>query len=210
MHRLQPACRSPWPSWPVGRSALLVLVAAILPSLVWAGGIDIQKLRLKGAQHAKDLKYFLDTGLISARTTAIEMQTEAFEKSITQYREAKPADRNLALKNAKQTYDKFLPEFKIIAETFRDLVDKYQAGYNEKNSEPFADTTTKEKVVSAVEVGKQSETRALAAFNNRDYSYSAHLYLRALRQYHRVYELRKWPQLVQLTPEPKSKSRKSK
>lgn len=185
-----------------------VLVA--LPTLAWAGGIDIQRLKVHGAKHVKDLKYFQDTGLISARNTAIEMQTEAFEKSLTQYREAKPADRNLALKNAKLTYDKFLPEFKIVAETFRDLVDKYQAGYNEKNSEPFSDTTTKEKVISVVEVGKQSETRALAAYNNRDYSYSAHLYLRALRQYHRVYELRKWPQLVQLAPEPKPKSKKSK
>jgi hypothetical protein len=181
-----------------------------LPSVIWGGGIDIQKIKIQGAKHAKDLKYFQDTGLISSRATALEMQSEAFEKSITQYREAKPADRNLALKNAKQTYDKFLPELKIIAETFRDLVDKYQAGYNEKNSEPFADTTTKEKVISAVEVGKQSETRALAAYNNRDYSYSAHLYLRALRQYHRVYELRKWPQLVQLAPEPRAKAKKTK
>jgi hypothetical protein len=185
-----------------------ILVA--LPTLAWAGGIDIQKLKLKGAQHIKDLKYFQDTGLISARATAIEMQTEAFEKSIIQYRESKPADRNLALKNAQNTYDKFLPEFKVIAETFRDLVDRYQAGSNERNSEAFTDTTTKEKVLSAVEVGKQSETRALAAYNNRNYSYSAHLYLRALRQYHRVYELRKWPQLVKLTPEPKGKPKKSK
>lgn len=208
--RLRPAYRHPWLRWPVHIHLLWCCVFVVLPSLAWAGGIDIQKLKIKGAQHTRDLKYFQDTGLISARNTAIEMQTEAFEKSITQYREAKPADRNLALKNAQQTYDKFLPEFKIIAETFRDLVDKYQAGYNERNTEAFADTTTKEKVMSAVEVGKQNETRALAAFNNRNYSYSAHLYLRALRQYYRVYELRKWPQLVMLIPEPKGKSKKGK
>ena len=194
------------------RAALsLALVAfAWAATPVLAGGIDIQKIKLKGAQHIKDLRFFQDTGIIAARNTAIEMQIENFEKSLIGYREAKHTERNLALKAALASYEKFTPEFKAIAEIYRDLVDKYQKQYNEKNSEAFADTNTKEKVIATVEVGKQDESRANAAFNNRNYPYAAHLYLRSLQHYHRAFELRKWPQIAKLmvTAKPK-KSKKT-
>src|SRR5262249_33535020 len=118
-----------------------LIVIAFLTGPAFAGGIDINKIRLKGAQHIKDLKFFQETGLVAPRNTAIEMQIEAYEKSLISVREAKHADRNAALKGAQATYERFTPEFKAIAEIFRDLVDKYQKQYNEKNSEPFADTT---------------------------------------------------------------------
>ncbi len=175
-----------------------------------AAGIDLQKIRLKGAQHIKDLKFFQDTGLIAARNTAIEMQIDGFERSLITYREAKHTERNLALKGALSAYERFNPEFKAVAEIFRDLVDKYQKQYNEKNAEAFADTNTKEKVIATVEVGKQDESRALAAYSNRNYSYAAHLYLRSLRHYHQAFELRKWPQLAKLPPQGKTKPAKTK
>ncbi len=186
-------------------AAVLVVVAP-----AHAGGIDLQKIRLKGAQHIKDLKFFQDTGLIAARNTAIEMQIDGFERSLISYREAKHNERNLALKGALSAYERFNPEFKAVAEIFRDLVDRYQKQYNEKNAEPFADTNTKEKVIATVEVGKQDESRGLAAYSNRNYSYAAHLYLRSLRHYHQAFELRKWPQLAKLPPQGKAKPGKSK
>jgi len=165
---------------------------------LFAGGIDIQKIRLKSAQHIKDLKFFQESGAVAARNTAIEMQIESFEKSLTAYREAKPIDRNAALKGVQNSYERFAGEFKAIGEILRDLVDKYQKTYNEKYGEEIGDTNTREKVQRTVEVGKQDEGRALAAFNNRNYTYSAHLYLRALRHYYQAFELRKWPQLAVL------------
>jgi hypothetical protein len=196
----------------LARSAVLVLTAAVLAvaTPVLAGGIDIQKIRLKGAQHIKDLKFFQETGLIASRNTAIEMQIDGFERSLISYREAKHTERNLALKGTLSAYERFNPEFKAIAEIFRDLVDKYQKQYNEKNAEPFADTNTKEKVIATVEVGKQDESRGLAAYSNRNYSYAAHLYLRSLRHYHQAFDLRKWPQLAKLPPQGKTKPAKSK
>lgn len=173
-----------------------------------AGPIDIQKIKVKGANQVKDLRYFQETGIVSARNTAIDMQIEAYERSLIAYREAKHADRNLALKNAQQTYEKFQGEFKAIAEIFKDLVDKHQSLFNERNAEPYPDTNTKEKTLSTVEVGKQDESRALSAYNNRNYSYSAHIYLRSLRHYHQAFELRKWPPLVKLQTQPKKKSEK--
>lgn len=193
--------------------AALSFVAAVLlivTAPVSAGGIDIQKIRLKGAQHIKDLKFFQDTGLIAARNTAIEMQIDSFERSLISYREAKHTERNLALKGTLSSYERFNPEFKAVAEIFRDLVDKYQKQFNEKNAEPFADTNTKEKVVATVEVGKQDESRAAAAFNNRNYPYAAHLYLRSLKHYHQAFELRKWPQLAKLPAATKTKTSKTK
>lgn len=188
----------------------IIFIAALLAlAPVGAGGIDIQKLRLKGAQHIKDLKFFQETGIIAARNTAIEMQIDGFERSLIQYREAKHTDRNAALKGALTAYERFNPEFKAVAEIYRDLVDKYQKQFNERNSEAYADTTTKEKVIATVEVGKQDESRALAAFNNRNYSYAAHLYLRSLKHYHQAFELRKWPQLVKLAVTTKAKPSKS-
>ena len=192
------------------RIGSLLLVAGIFLTLpVFAGPIDIQKIRVKGAQHIKDLRYFQETGLASQRHTAIDQQIEAFEKSLVAYREAKPGERNLALKQAQQVYERFQAEFKSIAEIFRDLVDKHQKLFNERNGEPYADTNTKEKTVATVEVGKQDESRALAAYNNRNYPYSAHLYLRSLRHYHQAFELRKWPPLVKLYTAPKKKPAKN-
>jgi hypothetical protein len=189
----------------------VIFVAALLALMpLNAGGIDIQKIQLKGAQHIKDLKFFQDTGLISARNTAIEMQIDGFERSLIQYREAKHSDRNQALKGTLSAYERFNPEFKAIAEIFRDLVDKYQKQFNEKNTETFADTNTKEKVVATAEVGKQDESRALAAYNNRNYPYAAHLYLRSLRHYHQAFDLRKWPQLVKLATTTKGKAKTAK
>lgn len=196
------------PKFSAAPFAVAVLLWAVTPAL--AGGIDIQKIKLKGAQHIKDLKFFQETGLVAARNTAIEMQIDNFEKSLIGYREAKHTERNLALKAALTSYEKFTPEFKAIAEIYRDLVDKYQKQYNEKSSEAFADTNTKEKVIATVEVGKQDESRANAAFNNRNYPYAAHLYLRSLQHYHRAFDLRKWPQIAKLmvTAKPK-KSKKN-
>lgn len=185
------------------RNAIIALCLA--GTALSAGTIDIQKIKVKGANQVKDLRYFMETGLVSARNTAIEMQIEAYEKSLIAYREAKQGDRNLALKNAQQTYEKFQGEFKAIAEIFRDLVDKHQGILNERNAEPYADTATKEKILSTVEVGKQDESRGLTAYNNRNYSYSAHLYLRSLRHYHQAFELRKWQPLVKLYTPPKKK-----
>ncbi|MBN8221685.1 MAG: hypothetical protein J0L53_12225 [Spirochaetes bacterium] len=190
--------------------AILAAAALVCVAPAFAAGIDIQKLRTKGAQHIKDLRFFQETGLVSARMTAIDMQIDGFEKSLISYREAKHTDRNAALKGAQASYERFNPEFKSIAEIFRELVDKYQKQFNEKNSEPFSDTNTKEKVVATVEVGKQDESRAQAAYNNRNYSYAAHLFLRSLRHYHQAFELRKWPQLAKLTPQTKPKAAKSK
>lgn len=190
------------------RQALIAICLA--GSALFAGTIDIQKIRVKGANQVKDLRYFMETGLVSARNTAIEMQIEAYEKSLISYREAKQGERNLALKNAQQTYEKFQAEFKAISEIFRDLVDKHQGILNERNAEPYADTTTKEKILSTVEVGKQDESRALAAYNNRNYSYSAHLYLRSLRHYHQAFELRKWQPLVKIYTAPKKKGENKK
>ena len=184
---------------------LLLLILFVPLQTVFSAGIDIQKIRVRGANHVKDLRYFMETGLVSARNTAIEMQIEAYEKSLISYREAKHTERNLALKNAQITYEKFQGEFKAIAEILRDLVDKHQAIFNERNAEPYSDTTTKEKTLSTVEVGKQDESRALSAYNNRNYSYSAHLYLRSLRHYHQAFELRKWQPLVSLPSAVKKK-----
>lgn len=173
-----------------------------------AGSLDIQKLRVKGMQHSKDLRYFLDTGLVAGRQTAIEQQIENFERSITVYKEAKPADRNAALKQVQVIYEKFHDEFKLVADALRALVDQHQAVYKERSNEPFADTPTREKVLATVEVGKQEEARALAAYNNRNYSYSAHLYLRALRHYAAAFAHRGWTPLVAL-PQKSAKKAKS-
>ncbi len=186
------------------RHAILALTFA--GASLSAGTIDIQKIRVKGANQVKELRYFMATGLVSARNTAIEMQIEGYEKSLIDYREAKPAERNGALKNVQQTYEKFQAEFKAIAEIYRDLVDKHQSILNERNAEPYADTTTKEKILSTVDVGKQDESRALSAYNNRNYSYSAHLYLRSLRHYHQAFELRKWQPLIKLHIAPGKKA----
>lgn len=175
-----------------------------------AGGIDIQRIRLKGAQHIKDLHFFQESGAVAARNTAIEMQIESFEKSLTAYREAKNTERNLALKGAQIAYERFAGEFKAISEILRDLVDKYQKTYNEKYGEEIGDTNTREKVQRTVEVGKQDEGRALAAFNSRNYTYSAHLYLRSLRHYYQAFELRKWPQLAALNFAHKGKQKAKK
>lgn len=174
---------------------------------VIAGPLDIQKLRLKGAQHSKDLRYFLETGLLATRKTAIEQQIENFERSLTVHKESKPADRNAALKQVQTVYEKFQDEFKAIADTLRALVDQHQAVYKERSNEPFADTPAREKTLATVEIGKQEEARALAAYNNRNYSYSAHLYLRALRHYAAAFEHRGWPPLVTLPQKPVKKGK---
>jgi hypothetical protein len=190
----------------------LVLCFAI-SSTSWAGGIDIQKLKRKGTQYSKELRYFLETGLVSTRATAIEMQLENFDKSLMAYREARHIDRNAALKAAQESYEKFQTEFKIISEILRELVNKYQAAYNERSGEAFPDTNTKEKTLATLEVGRQDESRALAAFNNRNYIYSSHVYLRSVKHYHQAFEMRKWPQLANINhagkKSPKSKKKKS-
>ncbi|HRP69983.1 MAG TPA: hypothetical protein PLY93_10670 [Turneriella sp.] len=172
---------------------------------IHAASIDIQKIRLKGAQYIKDLKYFQETGLVPARQTAIEMQIENFEQSLIGYRTAKPNERNGALRIVQGSYEKFNVEFRALADIYREWVDKYQKQYYEKSSEPFADTTTKEKTIATVAVARQDEARASSAYNNRNYAYAAHLYLRSLKHYHQAYQFRKWPQLVQLIVHTKEK-----
>ncbi len=183
------------------------LAATILVSAacdLTAAPLDIQKIRLKGAQNIKDLRYFQETGLISARQTAIEMQVENYERSLTQFSEAKQTERNAALKLVQANYEKFGPEFKAIADIYRDLVLQHKNTFNEKNADPINETAVREKVVATVEVAKQDESRALAAYTNRNYTYSAHLYLRSLRHYAKAFTLRKWQPLVQLSEKPKA------
>ncbi len=185
----------------------LFIFSPVLP--VIAGPLDIQKIKLKGTQYIKDLRYFQESGLVSARQTAIEMQIENFEQSLIAYRSAKPTERNGALRNAQNTYEKFNVEFRALADIYREWVEKYQKQYYEKSSEPFTDTDTKEKVLASVAVGKQDETRAFSAYNNRNYLYASHLYLRSLKHYHQAYELRKWQQFVKIIEHPKAKPKKT-
>ncbi|AFM14573.1 hypothetical protein [Turneriella parva] len=183
--------------------AAAILLFCTAASL-FAAPLDLQKIRLKGAQNIKDLRYFQETGLISARQTAIEMQIENYERSLTQFAEAKQTDRNTALKAIQANYEKFAPEFKAIADIYRDLALRHKNAINEKNSETISETAVREKVVATVEVAKQDETRALAAYTNRNYNYSAHLYWRSLRHYAKVFTLRKWQPLVQIAEKPKA------
>ncbi|GAB4434873.1 MAG: hypothetical protein OHK0011_18070 [Turneriella sp.] len=182
------------------------LTALFLPIVgASAGPLDIQKLRLKGAQSSKELRHFLETGLVAQRQTAIEMQIENFERSLAAFKEAKHTERNAALRQVQTVYEKFQVEFQSVADILRALVDKHQSAYNERSGESFADTATREKVLSTVEVGKQEEARALAAYNNRNFSYSAHLYLRSLRHYASAFELRGWQPLVIMPAKPGKK-----
>lgn len=167
---------------------------------IFAGPLDIQKLRFKGAQSSKELRHFLETGLVAERQKAIEMQIGNFEQSLIRYKEAKPTERNAALRQVQAAYEKFQGEFQAVADILRALVDKHQAAYNERSGEAFANTTTREKFLATVEVGKQEEVRALAAYNNRNFSYSAHLYLRSLRHYASAFAMRGWQPLVILPP----------
>jgi len=185
-------------------AVFLVTVAAI----VAAGSLDIQKLKLKGEQQVKDLRYFQSVGLAAARNTSIEMTTEAFEKSLVSWKESKPQDRNAALKLVQAQYEKFSLEFKAIADIHRDWVEKYQSAVNEKSGEAYADTATREKALGAIEVAKQNENRAASVYQNRNYSYSAHLYLKSIRYYAKVFELRGWKQLAAITPEKSKKKSK--
>ncbi len=164
---------------------------------------DIQKIRLKGAQNIKELRYFQETGLVAARQTAIEMQIENFERSLTQFSEAKQIDRNSALRVVQANYEKFQSEFKAIADIYREHVSQHKSVFNEKNGDPITETSVKEKVISTVEVAKQDETRAASAYANRNYAYSAHLYWRSLRHYAKAFSLRKWPALVQIAEKSK-------
>jgi|JI10StandDraft_1071094.scaffolds.fasta_scaffold27035_4 hypothetical protein len=184
--------------------ASLPLQLFFAAGLVVAAPLDIQKIRLKGAQNIKELRYFQDTGLISARQTAIEMQIENYERSLTQLSEAKQIDRNTALKNVQANYERFQGEFKAIADIYRDLVLQHKNTFNEKNGEAISETSVREKVVATVEVAKQDEARALAAYTNRNYSYSAHLYWRSLRHFAKAFNLRKWQPLVQISEKPKA------
>ena len=86
----------------------------------------------------------------------------------------------------------------------RDLVLQHKNTFNEKNGEAISETSVREKVVATVEVAKQDEARALAAYTNRNYSYSAHLYWRSLRHFAKAFNLRKWPPLVQISEKPKA------
>lgn len=188
--------------------AVACFAAVVLPlSGIFAGPLDIQKLRLKGAQSSKELRYFLETGLVAQRQTPIEMQMENFDRSLTAYREAKHTDRNAALRQVQTVYEKFQGEFQAVADILRALVDKHQAAYNERSSEAFENTATREKVLSTVEVGKQEEMRALAAYNSRNFSYSAHLYLRSLRHYASAFELRGWQPPVIMPAKPGKKTK---
>lgn len=191
------------------RTAGFAALLGVIPAL-FAGQADLQKMRLKGAQHSKDLRFFLETGLVAQRQTAIEMQIENFERTLTTYREAKHTERNAALRQVQQSYEKFNSEFQAVADILRALVDKHQKSYNERNSEPIADTATREKVQGTVEVGKQEEIRALSAYNNRNFSYSAHLYLRSLRHYTNAFDLRKWQPLIIMPAKPGKKVRPAK
>ncbi|MFZ5627515.1 MAG: hypothetical protein ACOY5B_00185 [Spirochaetota bacterium] len=177
---------------------------------IFAGPLDIQKLRLKGAQSSKELRHFLETGLVAQRQTAIEMQIENFERSLTGYKEAKHTERNAALRQVQTVYEKFQGEFQAVADILRALVDKHQSAYNERSGEAFGNTATREKVLSTVEVGKQEEVRALAAYNNRNFSYSAHLYLRSLRHYTSAFEMRGWQPLVIMPAKPGKKPKAEK
>lgn len=177
---------------------------------IFAGPLDIQKLRLKGAQSSKELRHFLETGLVAQRQTAIEMQIENFDRSLTGYKEAKHTERNAALRQVQTVYEKFQVEFQAVADILRALVDKHQSAYNERSGEAFTDTATREKVLSTVEVGKQEEVRALAAYNSRNFSYSAHLYLRSLRHYTTAFELRGWQPLVIMPAKPGKKPKAGK
>lgn len=191
--------------------AVAGLAALFLPfAAASAGPLDIQKLRLKGAQSSKELRHFLETGLVAQRQTAIEMQIENFERSLTSYKEAKHTERNAALRQVQTVYEKFQVEFQAVADILRALVDKHQSAYNERSGEAFANTATREKVLSTVEVGKQEEVRALAAYNNRNFSYSAHLYLRSLRHYTSAFELRGWQPLVIMPAKPGKKTKAEK
>lgn len=192
-------------------TAVAGFAAVILPLAgIFAGPLDIQKLRLKGAQSSKELRYFVETGLVAQRQTPIEMQMENFDRSLTVYKEAKHTDRNAALRQVQTVYEKFQGEFQAVADILRALVDKHQAAYNERSSEAFENTATREKVLSTVEVGKQEEMRALAAYNSRNFSYSAHLYLRSLRHYASAFELRGWQPLVIMPAKPGKKPKPAK
>ncbi len=187
--------------------AAVIAAAIFLPvATAIAAPLDIEKLRLKGAQSSKELRHFLETGLVAERKTAIEMQIENFERSLTAHKEAKHTERNAALRQVQNVYEKFQGEFQAVADILRTLVDKHQAFYNERSSEPFASTAIREKVLSTVEVGKQEEVRALAAYNSRNFSYSAHLYLRSLRHYANAFELRGWQPLVTMPAKPGKKT----
>lgn len=177
--------------------ALVALFLTLLPfTAALAGPLDIEKLRLKGVQSSKDLRRFLETGLVAQRQTAIEMQIENFERSVAAHKDARQTERNAALRQVQAVYEKFQGEYQAIADIIRALVDKHRSGYHDRAGEPFASTAQREKVLSTVEVGNQEEVRALAAYNNRNYSYSAHLYLRSLRHYANAFEMRGWQPLV--------------
>jgi hypothetical protein len=138
------------------------------------------------------------------------MQIENFDRSLTAYKEAKPNERNAALRQVQDVYEKFQGEFKAVADILRELVVRHQALYNERSGEAFANTATREKVLATVEVGKQEEMRALAAYNNHNYSYSAHLYLRSLRHYANAFVLRGWQPLVTMPAQPGKKAKAEK
>lgn len=188
----------------------VAVVTFLPPGGIFAGSLDIQKLRLKGAQSSKELRHFLETGLVAQRQTAIEMQIENFERSLTGYKEAKHTERNAALRQVQTVYEKFQGEFQAVADILRALVERHQSAYNERSGEAFADTATREKVLSTVEIGKQEEARAMAAYNNRNFSYSAHLYLRSLRHYASAFELRGWQPLVAMPAKPAKKPKAEK
>lgn len=173
-----------------------------------AGSLNFDKMRNKGAQYSRELRYFLDSGFVPGRQSAIEMQLEGFERSIAGYKEAKHTEKNPALKAVQASYERFQIEFRDIADVLRALIDKYKKTYYERSSEAITNTTTKEKVLRTIEVGKQDEARALAAYNNRNFSYSAQVYLRSLKHFMRAFELRGWQQLVQSSKPPVPKSPK--
>ncbi|MCX7632582.1 MAG: hypothetical protein N2Z22_04525 [Turneriella sp.] len=187
-------------------TAVLFLVCASGQVLKAA---EIARYERRGRQNIRELQYFLDAGLVPERRTAIEQQIESFERSLTAFKEAKPSERNTAFRQVQASYEKFSGEFKAIAESLRNLVHSHQQRYQELNDDSFPDNSTREKFRSAIESGKQEELRALAAFNNKNYAFSAHLYLRALRLYARAFALRNWPALVKLPEKNPTRDRKS-
>lgn len=190
------------------RLIFAALVVVNFSAIIAAGSLNFDRMRSKGAQYSKELRYFLDSGFVPGRQSAIEMQLEGFERSIAGYKEAKHTEKNPALKAVQSSYERFQVEFRDIADVLRVLVDKYKKTYYERSSETMTNTTTKERVLRTIEVGKQDEARAFAAYNNRNFSYSAQVYLRSLKHFMRAFELREWQQLVQNTKAQAPKSSK--
>jgi len=185
-------------------------ILCIMQTTLFAGGLEFNKIRKKGLQYSKELKAFIDSGLVDGRKTEIEKQITNFENVLQKYLDTQGSEKNAALKDLGAIHERFQGEFKFVAEILRDWVKKYQAEFNRRYSEPYKTQRLKERILNAADVGKRDESLALTSFTDQKYSYAAHLYWRSLKNYQRAFELREWPQLARKISTTKKSTRPAK